>query len=84
MADQLRRVTLRIDEGGKGLLEDGGIPYEGQFRRGGDRLDLEVFAVNGINVAKQPPGVPRALRFDVLPNGAIQYDGTRLERVSGG
>lgn len=80
MADQLRRVVLTIDDSGKGNLEDGGIPWEGLVSRSGDRLDFEILAVSGINIAKQSSDYPRQLRFRIESDGTILFGDVRLRR----
>lgn len=77
---QARRVVLKIEATGKADLEDGGFPWEGRVSRSGDTLVFEVDAVNGINIAKQPPDIPREFKFEVLGANALSFDGVRLER----
>ena len=77
---QLNRVILRIDAEGRADLEDGGIPWEGQVSRAGDRLVLSVEAVSGINVERQPREVPRTIEFRVISGDALDFRGVRLDR----
>ena len=80
IANSLRRVSLTIDEGGAAALVDGGVPYEGQVHRDGDRLVLEVTAALGKNIEKHPAEAPRRFAFDVRGK-ALVLDGARLEPV---
>ena len=81
IADQLRRVILKIDESGNGNLDDGGITSEGLVSWEGDRLKFEVVAKLGINIAKQPSGEPRWLYFKPEGSALVYDETTRLEKV---
>ena len=81
VAAQMRRIVLTIGDGGKTTLEDGGIPWEGLLTRHGDRLDFEVLAVAGVNVAKQAADLPRRLELRVLDDGALEYANVRLRKT---
>jgi hypothetical protein len=80
IADQLNRVLLTIEAGGKATLEDGGIPFDGAVTDNGVRLEFEVLAISGVNIAKQPPDSPRQFVFQKDGENLI-FDGTTLEKV---
>ena len=84
VADQLRRVELVLKGEGDAVLTDGGIPYEGRANRRGDALTMDVLAINGVNIDRQPVGTPRTLMFEVGADGTITYDKVTLRRVRGG
>ena len=82
VADQLRRVTLVLKGEGDAVLTDGGIPYEGHASRHGDALTVDILAINGINIDRQPVGTPRTLTFEVGADGTIGYDKVTLRRLT--
>ncbi|GEM_PF-6196402 len=84
VADQLRRVELVLKGEGDAVLTDGGIPYEGHANRRGEALTMDVLAINGVNIDRQPAGTSRTLTFAVSADGTITYDKVRLKRVVGG
>ena len=80
VAKQLARIVFTIQEDGKATLEDGGLPFEGQVSRHGEKLDFEILTVSGINIDRQPDTVPRHLQFAVRKDGGIDFVGVRLIR----
>ena len=73
IVNQLRRVDLTIADDGKAVLEDGGLPREGQMSRDGEKLKFEVLTVYGRNVELQPPDQPRSFYFQLKKDGTILY-----------
>ncbi|RYG23720.1 hypothetical protein EON82_13145 [bacterium] len=81
IANQLRRVVVTIAEDGKATIENGGLPMEGLASRRGDTLAIEVLAVSGINIEKQPPEVPRRLELKIEFEDKLRFGDAVLNRV---
>lgn len=81
VAGQLERVDVKIDEDGKTVVEDGGIPYEGHAHRDGDRMIVEIDNVSGISIDRQDNAIPRTLEFRLESDGTLRYGPVRLSRM---
>lgn len=62
-------VKLKLQRDGRFLLTDGGFPYEGQWSRSGDALDLKVITVLNQPLAKQGSMMKRAADFNAIVAG---------------
>lgn len=80
VADGLRRVQLTIDEDGRGVFQESGVPFDVRVTRNGDDLNLEVLAVANVGASKQPPDLTRPHTFRLLPDGSLEGEGVALKR----
>jgi hypothetical protein len=80
VAMQLRRLQITLDAEGNATLEDGGIPSEGRASRRGDTLTVDLLAVSGINIDRQPADFPRSRTLRVVDERTLELDGVRLVR----
>lgn len=92
IAIEVSRLQITLEEGGKFLMNDGGIAYEGKWSRTGNDIPLEVNVVMNRKLDRQSTAVKNlaeSMRIKVGNNGELTFfdagqssNGVILKRVS--